>query len=397
MEEAARRVSGEKPELAVQLIAGETVLPELERFRLVGPRMEVVLLVLPLALLAFLLLDWLAGWNTFATDAMRLPALVVLAAVLLILRALFLTTPRAFRSLWLQGVLRSAQDDQPVEVALVDFLDQFRKLLHSRWAWLVGALFVLGSYFVTYSGLVLLGLAESGNSPAELFMIFFVYRLGFIVVPPVFLLGMLFWRVGVVALFVILLVRRFSLDVMPNHPDGSGGLKPLGDICLLVACALLAPALFSLWPFAATYFNIPHKDFYLNVWSQFFSQLIVVVSALGLLIFILPLYLIHQEMARRASELQVELDRISRTMGQLLDELRVQADQLDTAEGRKKAEKLEFLEEVYRKNSHIPTWPLNWGIIRRFAAAEAVPLLSLLGTSEQFQALVDPLVSFFQN
>ena len=84
-------------------------------------------------------------------------------------------------------------------------------------------------------------------------------------------------------------------------------------------------------------------------------------------------------------------------MGQLLDELRVQADQLDTAEGRKKAEKLEFLEEVYRKNSHIPTWPLNWGIIRRFAAAEAVPLLSLLGTSEQFQALVDPLVSFFQN
>jgi len=369
----------------------------LKKFQIISnPLLRGILFYLPFILALFLLIDWLIGLNAFVGDRLRFPAVLVAIIDLLILRILFERVGEALRSVWAQGLIRASSKEILAAEAFASFLQQFHRLSNSRWSWLVGVVFALGIFLISLGGLTLLGLYRSPNTAMQLINIFFIQRLGFIGPVIGYLLGLYAWRVGVIAWYVYRLGESFEIETLPNHPDKCGGLKALGDISLLIAFILLVPAIYlSFWGIIVNYYNIPGTDFYALVWSGVFRKLLVLLSGLAFLFFFMPLYQIHVQMLRRRQELHVELDRISQSISQLSLEIRAQAERMDATDGKEKLESLEFLEKVYQKSSAIPTWPFDTSMLWKFAAGQAVPLLTLLGTNDSVTAMVQALFSTF--
>lgn len=353
---------------------------------------------LPFILLLFLLIDWLLEWNTFSGDLLRLPAIVVVIVDLFIMRLLFARVPEAFRSIWAQGQVRASVDGSPVQESMVNFFLRFEKTLNSRWSWLIGSIFAIGSFFVTLGGRALLGVETGPSTASQLIVYYSFYRLGFISPIISFIVGLLVWRVAIIALYIHRFGKYYELNLIINHPDKSGGLRPLGNLCLIIAFLLLAPAIYlSFWGIMATNYQIPGIEFIVYVWSDVFRKLLLVLSASAFFLFLQPLYSVHIQMRRREKELRGDLERLSKKIGQLTREIWMYAETEEPAQGTEKVRALEFMEDVFQKNRRIPTWPLDWGIIWKFVAGQAVPILTLIGTSEPLIRWVQILISGFSN
>ena len=374
--------------------ASHPAVLELERFQLIqNPWLRTVVFILPFLLVFFLLLDWLLGWNTFARDTLRLTAILVAIVDLLILSSLFRSVPAAFRSIWMQGLVQPGEDESSSVASQVSFIRSFQAAVNSRWSWLVGFLLAALVFFTSLTGLAILGIYKGPYTPGELLTFFFFGRLGFIGPILGFIIGLLVWRVIIIAYTILLFGRIFTIDMNPGHPDGCGGLKPLGNLCLSIAFIILVPAIFlSFWGIGVTLVDIPGASFFAENWSDTFRKLLILLSASAFFLFFLPLYYVHLEMARRQTELRDELDRLSLKIGQLREELRLSADTGDMGAGSQKLDALAFMEKVYQVNSEIPTWPFDTRMVWRFAAGQAVPLLTLLGTSPPVTGLVESLI-----
>jgi hypothetical protein len=351
---------------------------------------------LPFILLLFLLIDWLLGWNTFAGDPLRLPAILVVIVDLFIMRVLFSRVPEAYRSIWAQGLIRAAKDSVSVEVSMARFLHQFEDTLNSRWSWLAGLFFAFGTFLVTLGGLALLGVYQGPSTASQLIFYFFFTRLGFIGPLLGLIIGLLVWRVAIIALYIHRFGKKYELNLIIGHPDKSGGLKPLGDLCLLIAFLLLVPAIYlSFWGIVITNYQIEGTEFYARVWSDVFRKLLILLSGSAFILFLQPLYSVHLQMKKREKELRGELERLSKKIGKLTSEIWAHAETGEPAQGIEKMKSLEFMEDVYQKNRRIPTWPLDWGSIWKFVGGQAVPLLTLIGTSDPLISSVQALISSF--
>jgi len=75
-------------------------------------------------------------------------------------------------------------------------------------------------------------------------------------------------------------------------------------------------------------------------------------------------------------------------------ELRTQAHLLTPKEGTEKLETIQFMQKVYLESSHIPTWPFDWKVVLQFVSAQAVPILSLIGSSGPMIEIVRNFLSF---
>jgi hypothetical protein len=67
-------------------------------------------------------------------------------------------------------------------------------------------------------------------------------------------------------------------------------------------------------------------------------------------------------------------------MDEIIVELRTRVTTLTPKEGAEKLETLAFMQKVYDENAHVPTWPLDWKMILRFASAQALPVISLIAS-----------------
>jgi hypothetical protein len=210
-----------------------------------------------------------------------------------------------------------------------------------------------------------------------------------------FLVGLLAWRVGIIAFYIGKIGERFPLKIQVNHPDRCGGLKPLGDLALNLAVIILIPSIFlSVWGFINSISKDPSLQVYVVLWSGYFRQLLVVLSILSLFAFIQPLYKIHQSMETNARKIQSELDLLGQSIETASFELRTQAHTLSSQQVEEKLRSIEFMKKVYEENSRIPTWPFDWKTFAQFAGAQVIPLLSLQGTSGPIIDIVRNLFSF---
>ena len=313
---------------------------------------------------------------------------------LFIMRLLFTRVPETFRSIWAQGLVRVSTDGLSVEELMERFLRQFEETLNSRWSWLAGVFLAIGTFFITLGGLALLGIYQGPNTASQLIIYFFFTRLGFIGPILGFLIGLLIWRVAIIALYIHRFGKNFELNLIIAHPDKSGGLKLLGDLCLMIAFLLLVPALYlSFWGIVVASYQIEGIEFFARVWSDVFRKLLIVLSGTAFFLFIQPLYSVHMQMKKREIELRGELERLSQKIGQLSSEVWTHAETEEPDQGIEKMKSLEFMEDVYQKNRRIPTWPLDWGTIWKFVAGQAVPLLTFIGTSDPLISSVQALIS----
>jgi hypothetical protein len=202
-----------------------------------------------------------------------------------------------------------------------------------------------------------------------------------------FVLGLIAWRMFVVAVRLIRLGQQYELRLQIGHPDGCAGLRPIGDLCLWNALLLAVPAIFlGFWVPLASRFG------YGTTYTDLHLAMLGALVCLAVVTFIAPLWAIHLAMRRDAERIRGELDDIGRTIDRLSRDLLRRADELPPDETKRIMSDLQAHQDVYRRHEQIPTWPIDLRIALKFGAAQVVPVLGLTGISKPIADLAGSLV-----
>src|SRR5262249_37556209 len=113
---------------------------------------------------------------------------------------------------------------------------------------------------------------------------------------------------------------RFDFHLRLQHPDHSGGLRPLGDLCLTNALILSVPGIYlAAWLIVIPGFGADHNRY--AVYVPYYEVLLAVIFGLALITFALPLYAVHRAMLRQRDRLQgplyelgARIDALTRSM-----------------------------------------------------------------------------------
>ncbi len=366
-----------------------------------SPILRGVVFIAPWMILAIVVL-----YGGFLGDPMFGSGLVAAALALFTFQLVMQRIPETFGTLWSRNLiarkpdaieLASAPasvnsaavlgDEQSVTQPYDAFIKDVERWLNHRWSWGLGILFAILGFarFPYQSG----GLNEFWRQLLrDLPRLSWTDWVDIVGEPFIgFIIGLLVWRMIVAAVKVRELGKRFDLNVQLGHPDGCGGLEPLGNLCLWNALLVTIPGVF-----LGAWIILGPRSQYGNLYVELHSKLLLVPIILAPLTFILPLWSVHQVMASKAAEVRLELDRLSQSIDHLARELLNRADELQPEEGEKIAKNLELRQQIYRRSQQIPLWPLNVGLLAKFATSQVVPVLGLTGLGQPLLKVVDAFV-----
>jgi hypothetical protein len=191
------------------------------------------------------------------------------------------------------------------------------------------------------------------------------------------LLGTLVGRMAVMAVTLYQLGRRFEFDVRPWHPDRSGGLKLLGDLCFAFAVPQVIGSLsLAVWNFMPTRITQHISEYNDLKLSLNWFLVITIVLAIGT--FLLPLYEIHRAMICKKAMLERRLDALSHEMDEGMNQLFQGESSFDPGRLEEADRRLTFLEGAYKRNSRLFTWPFDRATVGKLVMFQIPPMLSLL-------------------
>lgn len=314
----------------------------------------------------------------FARDPMFASGLVTVIAAFVVFHVFISRIPDAFERLATRKVIDSEALD-----GLVRFETATEAALNDWRAVAVGAAFAVfgvARFPVQAGGIGEFGgaLARSLDAGRPLLLLDAIAEaaIGFI-------LGLMAWRMLVVAWRVRRLGHAFVMRIQLGHPDGCGGFRPLGELCLWNALLVTVPAIFlGFWVVLAPKFG--YGDTYVGLHTTLLGVLIVLATVT----FLAPLWSVHLAMQQDADRLRQEVDEVGQTIDRLSRELLARADQLTPDESEKMTRDLEIQQQIYRRNEQIPTWPIDVRLAVKFSSAQVVPLLTFTGLSKPVVDLV---------
>ena len=191
-------------------------------------------------------------------------------------------------------------------------------------------------------------------------------------------LGVVLWRMLIVALKVRELGDKFTLRLELNHPDRCGGFRPLGDLCLWNALLVTVPAIYlGIWVVLA-----PTMPIYGTRYVELHGTFLAILAVLAPVTFVAPLWTIHGEMLRESTRLRAEVDQVGRQIDRLSRELLERSEKMSADEAAALAHDLEVRQDNYKRTEQIPTWPIDISLALRFGTSQLIPLLGLTGLSK---------------
>lgn len=345
------------------------------RIRVVTSRVQLALLIgAPVATAWVLVL--------FARDPMFASGLAAVIAVFVVFQVFASRIPDAFERLRSRRVI----DDLNL-ASFTDFKTGTERALNSPKAVVVGVAFAfldLARFPVQAGGISQFGdhLLQNLRTGQPLVLLDVLAE-----ATLAFILGFVAWRMLVIAVRIIKLGRVFRLRLQIGHPDGCGGFRPIGDLCLWNALLLTVPAVFlGFWLPLAPEFG------YGNTYEGLHTAMLGLLVGLAIVMFVAPLWSIHLSMRRDAERIREEIDQLGHRIDKLSRELIRRAEELTPDESKDMASELEAHQAVYRRNEHVPTWAINLPIALKFGSAQVVPLLGLTGLGEPIIDLVASIV-----
>jgi hypothetical protein len=163
--------------------------------------------------------------------------------------------------------------------------------------------------------------------------------------------------------------RKLQIQVIPSHPDGAGGLKPLGDFHLYqsltasLAAIFLAVWVLLLWLGSRNQIWRGYRG-----WLHGYVILLLVAILVEILVFIVPLISIHEVM-----KAQKERDFLTKA-----DKLFPPGRWESALDERRKAE-LDADKQSYKELENAPVWPIDSSIRRRFTLTNLGLLIPVVG------------------
>ena len=200
-----------------------------------------------------------------------------------------------------------------------------------------------------------------------------------------FMIGVFYTVVGIyvarsagVVVFLRRLVKQSKLDMLPLHPDGCGGLRPMGQLGLRNQYALTILGVNVL--------------FLLYVATQFLAhtgsmQLLVELAA-GAYLLVGPMVFLGPLLPFRGGMLDAKRRLLQPIATRLREELEKIETNLGTAGFTKQEEELiDRLQKLGGMIDALPVWPFDARTIRRFLTAYVIPIAAAVGVP-----LIDALV-----
>jgi hypothetical protein len=165
--------------------------------------------------------------------------------------------------------------------------------------------------------------------------------------------------------------RAFALRPQFFNPDGCGGLRPLGNMCLLNALIVSVPGIYlAIWiQIGPTHFADRYGDLYvgLHTWFLVMSQ--------------------HKQVANLQTNLLAR--QVQERMAPFVNSIGKQVAP-GLKDAFKEAQSLRELSNAYRQYR---TWPFDNKIVVRLLLAQSIQLLELAGLSKPLQEMIKALVT----
>lgn len=340
---------------------------------------------IPYFVILILLFEGLVGQGYIANDPMRLSWYVISVVELIIHNDISSKAKDVFSNLY------SREAVTPISrvgrsTSFEKFQTLFENLLTSRYALISGGLLLVAIFVATYPMMYWVVNGNPFFNGINEWFYFLINKLVIIDVLIAFPVGVAFWRFVIVAIFISRLCKQYRLKVQFSHPDKCGGLKEIGDICLLNALVFLVPAIFLSCLIVLA--RIPGIEL-LKLWEEYFKKGLLVLTSLSFFLFFQPILLVHIQMKRQLKEIKCELEKISLEIEKANSRLRKEFSNISGEDIEKDINKIEQLKKIYIENVNFPTWPFNLSLLLKLFSSSVIPLMTLLGTTE-------PLIKLFE-
>jgi len=177
------------------------------------------------------------------------------------------------------------------------------------------------------------------------------------------------------------LLRRQGIrsSVLPGHPDGAAGLKPLGDFFFHQALIAGLPAAYV----AAWLALVPHHPATAGT-IALYLQLLPVFLLIEVAAFVWPMWCFHRAMLRQKRALAAKADEVWCRISGIRAELEAFTNR---SEFRTLSSLLRLELEHFDALEHLPTWPVSREVRRWFAIQNLIlvtaPLLGFLGEGRE--------------
>src|SRR5215472_17543132 len=153
----------------------------------------------------------------------------------------------------------------------------------------------------------------------------------------------------------VLAKRGLQLRVVPGHPDGAGGLRPIGAFYLYQSLMASLPAVFLIIWGVRLWLWRQYQDADRYLW------LLAVAILVEVLVFVHPILAVHASMREQRKAFLARADRLSRAIE--TTQARLEDTGLEERDTVKR--QLAELVERYQILEKTPTWPIDQSIRRR--------------------------------
>ncbi|WP_203915647.1 hypothetical protein [Rugosimonospora africana] len=171
--------------------------------------------------------------------------------------------------------------------------------------------------------------------------------------------------------------HRLRLRVIPDHPDGAGGLRPLGAFYMYQSLVGAVPAaFFVVWLFLIAISGDHGLGARYGSYVPQYRWLFGAAVATEVLAFVAPMRSIHEIMrAEKEGELWRESDRLSRQ----IEDIRGRLKDAHVPDRKDQEGQLAALVSRFEALEATPTWPVDATIRRRFTLRNLSLLLPFAG------------------
>jgi hypothetical protein len=292
--------------------------------------------------------------------------------------------------------LATFQKNIQLEEEYHEFLNEMIKRLNNNRQWILGIFLILLTFlwnplrtlnnFPVLGNYSLYSLNDNWNLK-DFWQYFIQQNWHFLNELPVsviaFMLGLMIWRMYVASTSIDKLVDKFHFEPKLGHQDMSGGLSPLGDLCLWNCTIASFPSIYiSAWLLMGNLNNF--KSPYPELPNYYTYQFLILLLALSIFpimfCFILPLGKVHQEMKFWRKSKQERVHEIGHKIHLHETRLLHDTEKIKHDEFEIICAELEKLKMIYTQNKKLPIWPFNIKILGQLSAAYIIPLMGLINT-----------------
>ena len=196
--------------------------------------------------------------------------------------------PSTFVSLWDFGIISGLP-----RKAYFNYINKYARWLHSPIRYFLILLLLSGNLIYFWQSSVITRILFDFGSRYDLWTFFILTFIKNVIIPLVvtYFCGGACWIILITSIFLYNLPNHFKLKISPGHPDNCGGLKIIGNFCLMMTSPFLI-GIITLSILSFPFFWQSGYSLYTNL------ALYLFVIPLAFIVFFLPIWSFHESMLK---------------------------------------------------------------------------------------------------